>query len=69
MRQTLALFAFHILLPSLTYINLFVNRDDRYDGRGPGRYDGGYQDRYERPHDMYNSGGGGYGGRGRGGGK
>jgi len=41
--------------------------DDRYDGRGPGRYEGGYQDRYERPHDMYNSGGG-YPARGRGGG-
>ena len=42
-------------------------REDRYDGRGSGRYDGGYHDRYDRPHDMYNAGGGGYG-RGRGGG-
>jgi len=41
--------------------------EDRYDGRGAGRYEGGYQDRYERPQDMYNAGGGGYG-RGRGGG-
>lgn len=41
--------------------------EDRYDGRGSGRYDGGYHDRYDRPHDMYNAGGGGYG-RGRGGG-
>ena len=41
----------HLLIVSL-------HRDDRYDGRGGGRYEGGYHDRYERPHDMYNSGGG-----------
>ena len=54
----------YILLYYIQFI--FYKRDDRYDGRGAGRYDGGYHDRYDRPHDMYNSGGG-Y--RGRGGGK
>ena len=40
------------------FLILSLHRDDRYDGRGGGRYEGGYHDRYERPHDMYNSGGG-----------
>ena len=60
-----------MVIPDHAALLIAINspkRDDRYDGRGPGRYDGGYQDRYERPHDMYNSGGG-YPSRGRGGGK
>ena len=40
------------------FLILLSHRDDRYDGRGGGRYEGGYHDRYERPHDMYHAGGG-----------
>ena len=54
-----ALITFHDGFPNNQHILILSShRDDRYDGRGGGRYEGGYHDRYERPHDMYNSGGG-----------